>query len=213
MRNTFLIATTAGLGLTAAASAAYTVTNNFTTWSTAMTSLPVTYTDPGSISNLTGSGSNWSGGDGWEAFTLTAFNGAAPAVTTFGTAPAVLSVSINGSTVVPYTTFEINFVGNEVFWGPTGTSGIFGVSFNMTYTGSGLAVSVNGGVYQSLAASNGTVAIAANSTASGRIDSLLFSLGSGESATITGFTVGVIPAPGAVALLGVAGLVGGRRRR
>jgi uncharacterized protein (TIGR03382 family) len=30
---------------------------------------------------------------------------------------------------------------------------------------------------------------------------------------ITGFTVAVIPAPGAMALLGVAGLVGSRRRR
>jgi hypothetical protein len=216
MRNYFAIATLAALGASAAASAsvAFDVDGSSANWATGVAALPVTYVDPGSISNTSGTGSSFGGGYGWETFALTVYNGGVPPVTLTGAAPAVSMITVGGSTSFPTTQFVFDFVGAEAAWGPSGTDGIYGILFDMNYTGSGVSVAVNGGPMETLTApSTGAIGVWATSLASGPIDTVTFYLALGSSATITGYTVAIIPAPGAVALLGVAGLITGRRRR
>ena len=216
MKNTIIIASFTSVAVASAANAAFVVTQNATTWANAMTALPVTYTDPGSIAGTTGSGVSWTGGDGWEAFSLT--GGPAGSISTTGTSPAVTALNFAASTVAPFTFFVFDFVGSEAIWGPSGTNGLYGVLFNITFSpgtaSQGVTVVVNG--TQTLVASgadSGVIGVYQNSLLGPRIDTIQFTLSSGQQASLTGFTVGVIPAPGAMALLSVAGLVGTRRRR
>ena len=55
--------------------------------------------------------------------------------------------------------------------------------------------------------------IGAWNNSSRALQSVTFALQQGATLTITGITYGMVPAPGAVALLGLAGMVGSRRRR
>jgi hypothetical protein len=220
MKTTTLITALGTFGLTAAAVAAptptFSVTTSNSTWATAVTSAPlsVNYVDPGSIANTTGSGNTWTGGQGWEVFTLTTV-ATSGAVSLTGSSPAVAEIDIAGSSTFAYTQFQFDFIGSEQIWGPQGTNGIYGVIFNMTFSPdtSGVSVSINGGNFMTVTTPNtGFIGVYADQVGT-RIDTVAFALSSNQSVEITGFTVAVIPAPGAMALLGVAGLVGSRRRR
>lgn len=210
-----IIASLGSFTLASVANAAITVTTNASTWATEMANLPATYVDPGAISNVTGSGNNWTGGDGWEYFALTS-TATSGAVSTTGSSPAVTALNFASSTTFAFTQFQFDFVGAEAAWGPTGTNGIYGVLFNITFTPntSGITVTVNGTQNFTVSTPNtGVIGVYSDLLADGRIDTISFSLSSGQSAVMTGYTVGIIPAPGALALLGAAGLVTGRRRR
>jgi len=216
MNTRILIASAGSLALTAAASAAFQVTQSNATWASGTSAIPVTYTDPGSIANTSGSGLSWTGGDGWEAFALTT-TGNSGAVTLTGSSPSVTAINFAASSTFAFTQFQFDFVGSEQIWGPQGTDGIYSVGFNISFTPgpdtAGVTVTVNG-VHNLVVngAATGFVGVYAGAIGDGRIDTISFSLSSGQSAIVTGFTVGVIPAPGAIALLGAAGLISRRRR-
>ena len=220
MKNRLLIASLGATAVAGLAHAEVTTYNQFSNvgapigWYQAVVAAQGTYGgyyDPGSFSNWSASGSGGTAGYGWEFFTMSIVNG------TVNYTGGNLEISNTSSTAETDVTFTFNYSGPNP---PTGTNGIYGfginVSFNPTantWTGIGVnANSIGNGSYN-----NGFIGVVANITTPANptnapISSVRFSFAGGTTVTITGTQYYVVPAPGALALLGAAGLVSRRRR-
>lgn len=159
-----------------------------------------TYTSPaGNGSQYSFSSNNWSIGDYYEARVSTQGYNDAITVTwdqarsSTGPAAFELVFSVDGGTnwtfVTNYTVLQSGGGGAPGTWSSTVSNSIY--SYSQTLTGAE-------NVSQLIVRFRSTVAGAA--TGSNRIDNVMI-------------YSGAVPAPGALAILGVAGLVSGRRRR
>jgi uncharacterized protein (TIGR03382 family) len=221
MKNATLIATLGASTLASVASASVTTYNQYSNTSpngwyqdvlAAAGTAQGGYYDPGTFSNWSASGTGGTAGYGWEFFTMSIVNGSV--IYTGGN----LVISNTSSAAETDVTFTFNYSGPGA---PTGTQGVYGFGINVlfnpsasTWTGVGVnAASIGNGAYN-----NGFIGIIASVPGSTDpvgppVNSVRFSFQGGTTVTITGTQYYIVPAPGAVALLGAAGLVSARRRR
>jgi hypothetical protein len=222
MKN--LIAISAVALTAATANAAIVSTDNSGTWTNGFQTTynsGTFYVD--TMANATVSGGNVVGGHGWGAYTLTA-------VTT--TSVFTLSGTGAGTSVVatPNPTSNDNFI-NFNFANSAGlaaNTGLVGIGVYFTVTNIGVDAPApnvtayfsgggTGSITTGFVVSPGVNFIGFYGTNFEVIQNLQLSFGNaggtGAVITITDLEYGLVPAPGSVALVGVAGLVGSRRRR
>jgi hypothetical protein len=221
MKNLTLIATLGTAATASVASASVTTYNQFSNagtnpgWYQGVTSAQVTYGgyyDPGTFSNWSASGTGGTAGYGWEFFTMSIVNGSV--IYTGGN----LVISNTSSTAETDVTFTFNYSGPNP---PTGTNGIYGFGINLSFapvSGTAVGVSANAASVSSGTFNNGFIGVVADITApaapvNAPIASVRFSFQGGTTVTITGTQYYIVPAPGAIALIGLAGIAAARRRR
>jgi hypothetical protein len=221
MKN--LIAISAAALTAATAQAGFVNTGDLTSWtnqgSNVATDFPAgpgysvqsVYTD--TLHNATYSAGQVSGGHGLGVYTL-----AGSATTNVFATGSLDNTNIGGSNTTG-TPFSMTFTFSGSGSAPANFMG--GVAFDFTVT-PGQLISVTA-TYTGGNATTGTYNAAGAPTAlfvgfwsSGGqgIDSVTFTAGGANTTfEITNIYYGLVPAPGAIALVGVAGLVGSRRRR
>jgi hypothetical protein len=215
MKNLSLIASLGAASLVSAASASFTSYSQFANWySATVTGISSTggYYDPGTFSNWSGTSTSGTAGFGWEAFTVTITNG-----TIANTAGNLVFTSTNTSTVMAVTfTFD-----RSSGVAPTATQGVYGFGLNVSILPSGsdwIGIDANGASVANGSYPNGFVGIVGTITTPAAptnppLTNIQFNFQAGSTVTVTGTNYYMVPAPGAVALLGAAGLVSTRRRR
>jgi len=172
------------------------------------------YTD--TFHNATMSGANIVGGHGWGAWTMESVNVTSTlSLTGSGDGTSIVSTA-NSPANDNYISFTFATSG-----GPAG--GLYGIGILFTATsiavdGPAPFVSANFGSGNSNTWNTFTVAPGINfigfySDNSAAVQTLSLGFGNGTLITILELEYGLVPAPGAIALVGVAGLVGSRRRR
>jgi hypothetical protein len=200
------------LTMAASANAAFQATTSFSTWQ----SSAVGGTAPivtGDLLYGTGSGASASAG-------------------TWGLQFTVASDTLNMSSTASTVTVGNSTGGLQTLTFTFPSAATFAVrGFGFTYTGGAgspftIGLAVNGNVLPNQTIQTGTgnfigvyqdtasdLTVAPNLNPGPSITSITMWVSSGNGFTITGSSFNLVPAPGAVALLGVAGLVGSRRRR
>ena len=191
----------AALAIAGSASAAFQITTSFSTFSSGVAggTPPIV---SGGLGYGSGSGANAQAGTWGLTFNANSSTG--------DMSSTVSTVTVGSATGLQIVTFTF----------PSAAS--FPVrGFGFYYTGGAGApftvfTSING-INQSqqtiLNASNQFLGFYADDVADANISSITLVVSSGNGFTMTGSAFALVPAPGAVALLGVAGLVGTRRRR
>jgi hypothetical protein len=221
MKN--LIAISAAALTAATASAGYTNIVSLADWTTqgsnTGTQFPAgpgyavqsIYTD--TLHNASYSGGTVSGGHGLGVFTLSG-----NANTTVGASGSLDNTNIFG-TNAGGTPFSMTFT-FSAGGGPSPANFLGGVGFAYTISpGQSMSVTVNyaGGNASTgnfPASGSGSLFVGVWTSGGTAVQSVVFSAGQPNTTiTITDIYYGLVPAPGAVALVGVAGLVGSRRRR
>lgn len=215
MKNFSLIATLGAASIVSAASASFTSYTQYNNWySATLTGISTTggYYDPGSFANWTGNSTSGTAGYGWEAFSLTVSNG-----TVAFTSGNLEFTSTSTSTVMSVVfTFD-----RSTAVAPTATQGVYGFGLNMSILPSGadwIGIDANGASVANGSYPNGFVGIVGTVTTPAAptnppLTNIQFNFQAGSTVTVTGTQYYMVPAPGAVALLGAAGLVSARRRR
>jgi hypothetical protein len=216
MKNHTLIASLGAASLAAAASASFTPHQQFANWYNAVnTAIGTTggYYDPGTFANWTGTSSTTgTAGYGWEAFTVSVTNGTVAEVS-----GNLVFTSISSSSVMGVTfTFD-----RSTAVAPTASEGVYGFGLNISILPSGfdfIGIDANGASVANGPYANGFVGIVGSVTTppaptNPPLLNIVFDFQGGSTVTVTGTNYYMVPAPGAVALLGVAGIVGSRRRR
>ena len=212
MKNATLIATLSTASIAGMASAAVTTYNQYSStspngWYQDALAISGGYYDPGTFSNFNTTTN--SGGFGWETFTVSVTNG------TLAFTGGNLVFTATGSGVEMDVLFS--FSGGSL--PPVSPNGIygFGINFSVAPTASNwIGVGVNGASVGNGAYGNGFVGVIATTSGApvtGPITTTRFSFQSGSVVTVTGTQYAIVPAPGALALLGAAGLATARRRR
>ena len=209
-----LIAPLAAAALVSAANAAVSSFSSVGSWQTAATAAGG-YTDPGTFSGATGSGGTWTFGAGWETLS-----------TTMSSASGSGSINITGSTMTitasstAATTVTFTFSSPQLPPYISGGNGVYGVYFSFSSLSNGNVgmeangVSVNGvGPYTNFIGMVINTTDSPTGTALAPFQSVALTFAAGSTATVDGMAFQVVPAPGALALVGAAGLVGARRRR
>ncbi len=212
MKISNAIAVTTAAFVASTAMADITTYTSQANWNTAANALTGEYTDPGSFvagSNVGGVAAVYSGG--WENFTVTAGSGGT-AVWNANTS-IVLTAAAGALTSFTFNFYDAPSGGSSGIWG-------FYMAFNPAMTGSGTSfnLAANGTPFNGVGPFTTFLGWVADQPAGATFPNApvtTFTLGvsAGQTVTITGFGFAIVPAPGAVALLGVAGLVGSRRRR
>jgi hypothetical protein len=213
--NTIIATALVGLSLSSLASAAVFVdTTSQVAWETSIDSV---YTSPRAdyyndqFLNIAQSGSSVTGGHGWGAFTANSLNSTSVVADTI--APNMI-VANNGSGQTQLTFNFSNSTG--------GLGGMYGVGFffNVSSTTAVWNIvatfgSTSAGVNTTFALANNWIGFYTDSPAGALTVTFTSSLASGSNNTIEVYEAvyAVVPAPGAAALLGIAGMVGARRRR
>jgi hypothetical protein len=204
MKTQIAIATSV-LAFAGSANAAFQVTNSFATFDAGVAGA-VTPIVSGAL--LYGSGSGATAQAGTWGLTFVA------ASNTNNMASTASTVTINAAVSLQTVTFTFPSAGTFPVRG-----------FGIYYTGGGaspfnISVAINGVLssanpVQIATGPNAFLGIYQDRGAGPDISSVEFIISGapGNSITITGSAFALIPAPGAVALVGVAGLVGSRRRR
>lgn len=212
--------------LTSGASAALNFYNSFASWQTAASGVPAGIITAGGAVY----GSDWSGGYAPTDTTptptgLISFGGGWQRMTAQSTGPALtvsgsnISVSNNSSAVQNITfTFTANTWGAPN--GPVDPNGFYAFGINFTgFNGTDIYVVVNNNLVTAQnvtgLGTSGFVGVVLDYTgATGiRLKTVTFIVSQNQGMDITGAAFGAVPAPGAAALIGLAGLVGSRRRR
>ena len=218
MKQTLFVASLA-VAVASSAGAAVTAYNNLAAWQAAASGAPAGIITAGGAVYA----NDWSGsyaptgtgtitfGGGWQQMTAVSTG---PALSVAGTAIAVS----NGTSLQNVTfTFLANSWGSP--HGPTGTDGFygFGISFNNS-TATSIQIVVNNTfdptnpMILSVSGASGFVGVVVDFGGT-KLSTVTFSMNSGQGFDVTGTQFAAVPAPGAAALLGLAGLVGTRRRR
>lgn len=164
--------------------------------------------------NLVTSTSSGNGYHTWANWTAAASSGNLTLLSPGSSAADMVAVTNNASITITFT----NSTGNV-------QTGIMGAGIFFSYTASGSPT--NGDITVTFA--NGLTSTITQNLSGGfvgvwnqnpdganwnKISSITLSVANGSgNLAISGVEVGLVPAPGAVALVGVAGLVGSRRRR
>ena len=216
MKN--LIAISAVALTAASANAAVVATDDNAVWTTGFAALYTNetfYVD--TLNNATMSGSSVTGGHGWGQYTVTSTNvTSALSITGTGAGTNIVSTPL---AVGNDNYINFNFANSS---GPAG--GLYGIGIyftidinpsdppaplvTATFAGSG-----NSNTWDTFVVDPGVNFIGFYSSNSARIVNLSLQFGSDVVITVQALELGLVPAPGAVALLGAAGLVGSRRRR
>lgn len=227
MKN--LIAISAAALTAATASAGFVNTTGLASWTNQGTnsgtqfpagpgySVQSIYTD--TLHNASYSAGQVTGGHGLGVYTLAPSTNPAGANTSVFASGTLDNTNIGGSnTTGTPMSFTFSFSASG---GPSPANFMGGVGFNFTVT-PGQSVTVTA-TYSGGSATTGTYTAAAAPTAlfvgfwsngGVGIQSVTFSAGDTNTTfTISDIYYGLVPAPGAIALVGVAGLVGSRRRR
>jgi hypothetical protein len=215
MKNATLIATLGAATVAGMANAAVTTYTQFSNvtpngWFQDAALISGAYYDPGTFSNFNTTSNT--GGFGWEFFTVSATNGT---IAFTGGNLVFTSTSTSNEMDVLFT---FNFAGPNA---PTGTNGIYGFGINFSLadpTANFVGIGVNGASVGNGPYGNGFAGVIANistppAPVNAPVSSVRFSFQAGSVATVTGTQYAIVPAPGAVALLGAAGLISARRRR
>ena len=203
MKNQVVI-TAAVLALTSAANADFQYTTSYSTFQTAAGALGTVSGDLGYVS---GNATNGQAGTWGLSFTVqsstTSLSYATPntidvsAPTGAPPLPTFLTFEFPSAATFPVRGFGIYF-GNAV-----------GVPYNITLYVNGDEI----GQQTITTTASQFLGIYADSLLDDDITSITMSLSVNRGLSITGSAFALVPAPGAVALLGVAGLIGTRRRR
>ena len=210
MKNVILIST---LGASVASSAFGAIAFNTVSsanWQTQGNGIytspaPTYYTD--TLHNIAQSGANVTGGHGWGVFTATPNANSAAVADTI--APNMIVVT--GSSSPTGVTFAFS-----QSTGAAPNTGLFGVAFNFNVTTSFVltVTAVNGGSNSTTFTASATpLFVGIWESNFDAIQSVTFSLAGIGTMEFTSIEYGLVPAPGALALVGAAGLVGSRRRR
>ena len=215
MKN--LIAISAAALTAASASAGVTATNNNGTWTTAFQTIYPSadfYVD--TLSNATVSGATVVGGHGWGAYTVTSTN--TTSVLTISGSGSAKSIVATPDPISNDNYINFNFANSSGFAG-----GMYAIGIYFTVTSiandppAPLATAVfgnnTGATWNSFVVAPGVNFIGFYSNSNDRVIDVTLMFGNGAVITVTDLEYGLVPAPGAVALVGVAGLVGSRRRR
>ncbi len=169
---------------------------------------PTYYVD--TLHNIAQSGSNVTGGHGWGAFTASPGNGST-ALVADTIAPMMIISTGSGTTNNNVVTFTFSSSA-----GSAPNTGLFGLffSFNTSGVSAMTVTAVNGGTNSTSFNPGANPAfIGIWESNFDAIQSVSFDLAPGSTLEITQIEYGLVPTPGALALVGVAGLVGSRRRR
>jgi uncharacterized protein (TIGR03382 family) len=212
MKNASLIATLGAASVAGMASAAVTTYTQFSNvspngWYQDALAISGGYYDPGTFSNFNTTTN--SGGFGWETFTVSVTNG------TLSFTGGNLEFASSSSSVEMDVLFSFSGGTNP----PVSPNGIYGFGINFSVaptTSNWIGVGVNGASVGNGSYGNGFVGVIATTSgapATAPIQTVRFSFQSGSTATITGTQYAIVPTPGALALLGAAGLATARRRR
>jgi hypothetical protein len=216
MKNCTIIATLGAAAAVSMANAAVTTYTQFSNttppgWFQAVSGIAGGYYDPGTFSNWSSTSSTaGSAGFGWEAFTVAVTNG----TVAFTTGNLVFTANATGTAMDVLFTFNRSGVG-----APTATQGVYAFGINVSFGPSGnvnVGTDVNGVPVGNGAYPNSFVGLVGD-TSGGNTNAPFvtarFTFQGGTTATVTGTQYGIVPAPGALALLGVAGIASARRRR
>lgn len=204
--KTQIAITAAALAVAGSAQAALQVTSTYATWSGGVAG----FTAPivkGDLLYGTGTGTSGSGSSASAGTWGLQFNVASDTNSMGWTSSTVVVGVAGGLQTLTFTfpsggTFPVRGFG---FYYTGGT----GSPFNI-----GVAVNSNVLANQTIATgSNNFLGFYQDTPADPAITSVTLFVSSGNGFTMTGSAFALVPAPGAVALLGVAGLVGSRRRR
>jgi hypothetical protein len=213
-RNSIITASLAGLGIASLANAAVFVnTTSQASWETSIDGVYTAgatdyYND--TLHNISQSGSSVTGGHGWGVFTASSINST---VVTADTVAPNMIVANNGSGQTQLTFTFTNSTGSA--------GGLYGIGFffNVSSTASNWNVvatfgSTSAGTNQTFAATGNWVGFYTDAPSTLLTVTFTNSTGGANNTVeVTGLAYALVPTPGAAALLGVAGLVGSRRRR
>jgi hypothetical protein len=210
MKN--LIAISAVALTTGAAHAGVVATTAFTTW---QTGFQTTYTNEtfytDTLNNAVSTGSQVTGGHGWGVYTATSVS----TTSTFS-----LSGSGSGTSIVATPTPSTN--DNVVNFNFADSGSMYAIAFTFSTSNANVQALqprvtayfvTESGFLNSFVVTPSFNFVGFYSTSSEKITNVEFSFDSGAVLTFTDIELGLVPAPGAVALVGVAGLIGSRRRR
>jgi hypothetical protein len=212
MKNATLIATLGAATVAGMANAAVTTYTQFSNvspngWYQDALLISGAYYDPGTFSNFNTSTNT--AGFGWETFTVSVANG------TLAYTGGNLEFTSTSSSVEMDVLFSFSGGSNP----PSSPNGIYGFGINFSVapsTSNWLGIGVNGASVGNGSYGNGFAGVLATTSgapATAPISTVRFSFQAGSVATITGTQYAIVPAPGALALLGAAGIVTTRRRR
>jgi hypothetical protein len=214
MKN--FIAISAAALTAAAANASVTSFNSLATWAAAApspTTTPAGYTDPGTFSNgVQVNATTVTAGLGWEQFTASIIGG----TLTVDTVNNTLSIAAGSTGAATVTwTFDHQYLPPYT----AGGDGIWAIAFNFSSLSNGNVgmesngVPVNGvGPYTTFIGATINAANVPTGTAIAPFSTFSLTFAANSTAVINGSYYGIVPAPGALALLGVAGMIGSRRR-
>jgi hypothetical protein len=222
MKN--LIAISAAALTAASASASVNLTTSTASWTNAATYYASTTLITDTLeyavqtsANLVTSTANGNGYHSWANWTASSGTGSSLTLSAAGTSGAFMTANDNQSSIV------ITFTNNT----GNAQTGVMGAGVNFSFLASGnpvlgdITVSFANGLSSSLTQvnlSSGFVGVWNENPISGtwyKIASITISVTGANPGVldVSSVYVGLVPAPGAVALVGVAGLVGSRRRR
>ncbi len=218
-----LIAISAVALTTAAANASIVKTNDNTTWTNGLMTTyagETFYVDTLHNAVVNGGGSSVTGGHGWGAYTLTSTTTTSTFSLTGSGAGTSIVATPSPSSNDNYINFNFASTGNA-------TAGLYGIGIYFEVTNIAADAPAPNVTAFFSSDSNAwttpfTVSPGANfigfySTNNQWLQNLSLAFGNvggtGAIITVTALELGLVPAPGAIALVGVAGLVGSRRRR
>jgi hypothetical protein len=223
MKN--LIAISAVALTAASANAAIVAETNQANWTNGFQTTYVNstfYVDTLGNATVGGGGASVTGGHGWGVYTLTAV----ATTSTFSLTGTGSGTSIVATPTPPTNENIINFAFANNTWGAPNTGlmaiGIYFTVTNILADGSAPNVTAtfsvgSGAVSGTANFTTGNNFVGFYSTANELVSQVQLQFGNtggtGAIITITDIELGLVPAPGAIALVGVAGLVGSRRRR